>query len=310
MQFATIFNLQGTLFLLIIMGMVGRKSGALSEPTTKVLTDLTINILLPCMIIHSFMIAFNWETLRNFAVILAIATLAQIISYLFARFGYKKYPKDLRHVMQYASVCSNSGFLGNPIAEGVYGEAGLMYASIFLIPQRIVMWSAGISFFEEGKADRMTIIKKVLTHPCIVAVYIGFVLMISQWQPPAFLSDTIQRTGASVTPISMILIGTILADAGNVKEMILKTITDVHMIKITFLRLIILPGIVFCGCTLLHVPELLRGVSVLLTGMPAAATTAILAKRYECNAVFAAQMVVFTTILSLLTVPVWCMFLG
>ena len=82
-------------------------------------------------------------------------------------------------VLQYATVCSNAGFLGNPVAEGLYGSIGLLYASVYLIPQRIVMWSAGISYFTESPS-RKEVVKKVLTHPCIVAVEIGIVLMVTQ----------------------------------------------------------------------------------------------------------------------------------
>lgn len=40
----------------------------------------------------------------------------------FAEPGKKK-------VLQYATICSNAGFMGNPIIEGIYGQEGLLYAS-------------------------------------------------------------------------------------------------------------------------------------------------------------------------------------
>ena len=55
-------------------------------------------------------------------------------------------------------------------------------------------------------------IKKVATHPCIVAVYIGLALLIFQIPLPDFLGNTIKSIGGCTTAISMILIGTILAD--------------------------------------------------------------------------------------------------
>ena len=42
-------------------------------------------------------------------------------------------------MLQYCTLVSNGGFLGNPVAEGVYGDMGLLYASLFLIPMRVVM---------------------------------------------------------------------------------------------------------------------------------------------------------------------------
>ena len=52
------------------------------------------------------------------------------------------------------------------------------------------------------------------------------------------------------------------------------------------------------------------GVSVVLAGMPAASVTAILASKYEGDETFATQCVVFTTILSMATIPLWCLILA
>ena len=68
-----------------------------------------------------------------------------------------------------------------------------------------------------------------------------------------------------------------------------------------------IPGLVFFGCVLFQVEPLVRSVSVVLAGMPAAATTAILAANYECDDVFAAKIVFMSTLLSLVTVPVLCL---
>lgn len=46
-------------------------------------------------------------------------------------------------MLQYCTIVPMSDFLGNPIAEGIYNEVGVLYTSIFLIPMRIVMWSVG-----------------------------------------------------------------------------------------------------------------------------------------------------------------------
>ncbi|MEY8355310.1 AEC family transporter [Lachnospiraceae bacterium 54-53] len=298
----SLINLQGTLFLLVAAGVVLRKKGILTEEAKSVLTDLVIYLILPCNIISSFLIEFNLDILKGFAVILTIAALIQLGCLLFAKLFYNREPERRKKVLQYGTVCSNAGFMGNPIAEGVYGAEGLMYASIFLVPQRIVMWSAGVSYFTESP-DRKTVVKKVLTHPCIVAVYIGLVLMVTQISLPAFLDSTIRNIGSCTTTVSMVLIGTILAEVEP------GSILDKSIVKYTFIRLILIPFLVYACCRLLHVAPLLSGVSVLLTGMPAGSTTAILAAKYDGDYIFATKCVVMTTLLSLVTIPLWCLFL-
>ena len=70
------------------------------------------------------------------------------------------------------------------------------------------------------------------------------------------------------------------------------------------------PSPLWAGCSAFHLDGTVLGVSVVLAGMPAASVTAILADRYNCDAVFSAKCVVSTTLLSMVTVPLWCVFLG
>lgn len=299
---SSLINLQGMLFLLVAAGVILRKLGILPDSAKQVLTDLVIDLILPCNIISSFLIEFNLDILKGFAIILLIATLIQFGCLIIANTFYNKEPDRRKKVLQYGTVCSNAGFMGNPIAEGVYGAEGLMYASIFLVPQRIVMWSAGVSYFTESP-DRKTVVKKVLTHPCIVAVYIGLFFMITQISMPVFLENTIRNVGGCTTAVSMILIGTILAEvkAGS--------ILDKGILKYTLIRLFFIPFLVFIFCRLFPVRPMISGVSVLLTGMPAGSTTAILAAKYDSDYIFATKCVVVTTLLSLVTIPLWCMVL-
>ena len=302
MDYQQLLNLQGMLFLLVAAGVVLRKMGILPEGAKNILTDLVIYLILPCNIINSFFIEFNFDILKGFAIILTIASLIQVGCLILAKILYNKEPEGRKKVLQYGTVCSNAGFMGNPIAEGVYGAEGLMYASIFLIPQRNVMWSAWVSYFTESP-DRKTVVKKVLTHPCIIAVYIGLILMITRLPLPVFLQNTIRSIGGCTTTISMVLIGAILAEVEP------GSILDRGIVKYALIRLFLLPLLVYLSCRVFHVTPFLSGVSVLLTGMPAGSTTAILAAKYDGDYIFATKCVVVTTLLSLVTIPLWCMVL-
>ena len=230
MDYQHLLNLQGMLFLLVAAGGILRRKGILAEGAKTVLTDLVIYLILPCNIINSFFIEFNLDILKGFAVILTIASLIQAGCLIFAKVFYNRETESRKKVLQYGTVCSNAGFMGNTISEGVYGAEGLMYASIFLIPQRIVMWSAGVSYFMESP-DRKTVVKKVLTHPCIIAVYIGLILMITRLPLPAFLQNTIRSVGGCTTTVSMVLIGAILAEVEP------GSILDRGMVRYAFIRL-------------------------------------------------------------------------
>ena len=139
----------------------------------------------------------------------------------------------------------------------------------------------------------------MLTHPCIVAVEIGIVLMVTQVKLPGFLSSAIDNVGGCTTAITMILIGTILTDA-DMRHILTKT-TALY----SFIRLIFIPAAVFAGCWLAGIDSIVAGVSVTLAAMPAGTTTAILAMKYHGDEEFATQCVVLTTLLSVVAIPAW-----
>ena len=302
MDMSSLLNLQGEMFLLLVTGAVLKKKKILPSEAKGILTDLIIYLILPCNIINSFRVEFNKDILMGFLVILTVAALSQVLCLLLSRVLYNKEEPRRKKVFQYATLVSNAGFMGNPIAEGVFGPQGLMYASIYLLPMRVVMWSAGIACFTESES-RKTVIKKVLTHPCIVAVYIGLVLMIGQVPLPAVLGDTIKMIGSGTTMLSMLLIGTIFADIR------LRDMVRLPVVRFTIIRLVMSPAIVYAGCRLCHVDQLITGVSVLLAAMPAGSTTAILAAKYDGDYVFATKCVVFSTLMTMVSVPLWCMLL-
>ena len=103
--------------------------------------------------------------------------------------------------------------------------------------------------------------------------------------------------------MSMLVIGTILAEV-RPKQML-----DKSVLLFSILRLVLIPLVVYIGCSLFVTDSLVTGVSVLLAAMPAASTTAILAAKYEGDAVYASKCVVITTVLSLLATPLWSMIL-
>lgn len=298
MKIDGLFDLQVMMFLLMAVGVVLRKMNIITKEGKGMLTDLVIDLILPCNIISAFYMPMDHSVFVSGVEILIISILIQIFCTFISGILYRKVPKEKRMVLQYATVCSNAGFLGNPVAEGLYGSVGLLYASVYLIPQRIVMWSAGVSYFTECPSKK-EVVKKVLKHPCIVAVEIGIVLMVTQVQLPGFLSSAIENVGGCTTAITMMLIGTILTDV-DMCHILTRT-----TVAYSFIRLVFIPAVVFAGCWLANIDSVVAGVSVTLAAMPAGTTTAILAMKYHGDEEFATQCVVLTTMLSMAAIPIW-----
>ena len=122
--------------------------------------------------------------------------------------------------------------------------------------------------------------------------------------PFGMVSDKWGRKKTIYIGMTMFIVGTILTDAP------LKSIVSRDTVKFGLLRLALLPAAALGVGLLLHLEPTALGVSVLMTGMPAGATAAIFAAKYGSDAPFAARNVVFTTLLSMLTLPLWAYAVG
>ena len=207
--------------------------------------------------------------------------------------------EDKRICCQYGIMVSNAGFMGMPVAQAIFGSMGLLYASIFLIPQRIFMWSAGLSLFAKKKSQN--VFKQVLTHPCIVAIYIGVIVMILQRfkiMLPDAVNNTLSAIASCNTALSMFVIGGILSEVDKASFL------DKDAFIYSFYRLILLPLIILIIVKIIHIDLLPANLCVLLSAMPVASTTAMLAQKYNGNAIFASKLVFVSTLLSLITLPI------
>lgn len=295
-----IINLQIEIFMLIFIGYTLGKKGILDKSTRSKLTTMVLSVVLPFAIVKSFNMQLTKDILVSTGLVLIISFLIQLGYHIVNQFLYNHLDQDRKIVSQYATMVSNAGFMGMPVSEAAFGSTGLLYASIFLIPQRIFMWSAGLSLFTS--VSKKDLIKKVATHPCIIAIYIGLICMLLRSLGvvfPDFVTMSINSVASCNTGLSMIIIGAILRDVPWSEFL------DYQAIRYSILRLVILPLILLFILLAFHIPTDSIQVCVLLTGMPAASTTAMLAQSYDHNPGYASKLIFVSTVLSLITLPVW-----
>lgn len=298
----SMLELMGMMFLLMMTGLFLRRREIITPSGKQCLTDLILCAILPSNIVKAFCIEVTPGFWQRVSLVFLVSVGIQIFYLLINRTCYGMMQDGEKQVYQYGTVCSNSGFMGNPLAQGVFGDIGLLYASVFLIPQRIVMWTAGVTYFTREKSSS-GVWKKVLLHPCMVAVYIGLFLMVTQLPLPGVLMQTISSLSGATTPLTMLYIGTILVDV-NLKELFTG-----KQLYFSFIRLIGAPLAVWLVCMALHLDRLVSAVSVFLTAMPAGSTTSLLAAKYGADENSAARSIVVTTVFSTVTLTVWSLLL-
>ena len=299
----SLLTMQGMMFLMILIGAGMRKIQIVTTEGRRSMTNLVVNLILPSNILYAFSKA-DASAFRSMLVVVAMAFLIQLAWYLLSRVLWRGMDESRRGVMRYAFQFSNCGYLGNPVIEGLYGAPGLVYASVFLLPVRLFMWSVGLECFQKGAGSLRKTIERALTHPCVVATILGVVWMFFPIGLPDFLYNTISGFNQCLTPMTMLVIGFIMAET-DLKKMFCK-----DLFVITVLRLLLQPLAVLAACRLLNLETLVAEVVTVLVSMPVANTTALLASQHDCDYTFASNVVVFTTLVSMITIPLYSLLVG
>ncbi|NFE19536.1 AEC family transporter [Clostridium botulinum] len=293
------------LILSIIMGIgvICGKRKILNEEATKRLSDFLVKVTLPCLILSSFNYNFTEDMIKNAKMFFIYSIIIHIALILISGLFFIKYNERARKVLKFSTIFSNSAFMGYPVIEALYGKIGVFYASIFGIPFNIFMLSAGIMIYT-GERDAKNL-KGILKHPGIIATVLGMFILVFSISIPIPINTALQYVGSMTTPLSMIIVGSMLADI-NIKEIFSGT----EAYYGSFVRLIIIPALVYILMIVVKADKLLLEICVILEAMPTAVLATVLAEEYDGDVVLAAKCVFITTILSVITIPLVVAFIS
>ena len=297
MDLSVIVNGVISLFLIILVGVYAAKKRIITKEINKGLTNILLKITLPCLVVSSFIFDLSDELKDNIIRCFIYSPLVLIISIVISYILLIPIKGEKKIIIQFANVFSNCGFIGFPIVFSIYGNEGVIYASIFNLFFTAFLWTYGVILFN-GKMKREDI-KKVLLNPAIVAVFIGLIIMIFGFDIPSVLSSTLDLVGNMTSPLSMIIVGVIL---GNAK--IISYLKDKTIYYSAFLKLIIMPCILILISKLLKDTSLVIKTLIIVTAMPAAAMTSILADSFDKESEYSAVIVFITTLFSVITFPI------
>ena len=293
-------EIQSVLFLYMLIGWICRKTDLVKAAAQPSFTNFLLYVSIPCMVFQSFDMEFTMETLYRGASVLTIATISALVSLVFGRYAYNWCNPREKCIMKYGTLVSNSGFAGLPVIQDAYGQDGLFLGSLFIIPNRIMMWSAGISLFTDAPLKQR--IKNVMLNPGIIAVELGVLRMLFQPAIPQQLNKALSALGAMSTPLGMVIIGMILSGVSP------RTVLDKKAFILVAVRQFLFPLGTLAILRLLGTDLLTLQISVVLTGRPVGRSTAFLADKYGADAVFASKCVFISTLTSLITIPILTIF--
>lgn len=285
-----------SLFIISVIGFYCGKKDIIDETFSNQLSRLLLEITLPLLIISSFSFTYERSIVNNIIKAFIYAVLIFAITPIVIKPLFIKFEKEKRDVFQFAMVFSNCGFMGFPIAQSVFGNEGIIYASIFNMVFNIFVWTYGIMLFSEIKTIRE--VGRILKNPGIISALIGILIMIFSIRIPSVIEDTMKTVGGLTTPISMLIIGSLLSKS-NFKNLV----NDVSMYYGAFIKLLFIPIVLYLVSIFFKENSMVMKTFILMQAMPAGATTSIFAENFNKGKEYSVFIVSLSTLFSMVTIP-------
>lgn len=299
MSTEVIFPLFIKIFILIITGVVLKKTGILTDNLQKGISSLLLGVVLPASIIASANQPFDSNMGESLLIFTIISVMEFVLSFILAKAmgAVFKLSKEDRGIFPLLALLPNSAFLGFPLISALFGEKGMLYAVIFNIIWQVAAFTLGTaSLSKSGKAD----LKELIKSPATVASLLAIFLYISPIRLPNVMVDTLNTVGSMCLPLSLFVVGGGLANI-HIADIFSKK--SAYMAS--FLRLIIMPGLIFIALFLIKANPLIIATATILSATPVGSLTVVMAEKYGAPKNVAVTAVVQSTALSLIFLPLW-----
>ena len=301
---------------LLLMNGIGifiRRSGMVNKDFSSRLTNIVLNICVPCLIFHSINNAaeFSMEALRNCIVILILGVLVIALPLVLGQIIYLKMGKTgaARNIRYGLTFCHFS-FMGIPVIAELFGDLGIFYYTFFLVPVRIGYYSLSEPLMTPpGAEGRKTalgmVVKKALLSPQLIAVIVGLVFWVGGWKLPEAIQYCVKNLSSICSPLALLLCGMVVA------EYDFKALMNLKYLRLPILRTVVMPALFFLLSRLLFmmgVDELLCRIFVVYTALPVASLLPVYSIKYDPdpdNHLDAAGACIISVLLSAVTIPIW-----
>lgn len=282
----TVLEIVAPVFLLAFIGFVWVKRGY--EYRIEFVTQLAMTLSVPCLIFVALMKA---EIDRQ---ALAATFVAACVAYLAVTVVFAAVVKLMRLEMRTflaPLIFGNTGNLGLPLALFAFGEVGLSYAIIIFAVMAVYSFSFGVWIVSGGGS-----LIKVVKEPLVGATLLGALFLYQDWQTPQWLTNALELVGQMAIPMMLITLGVALAR--------LKADSFGRALGLSIFKVVICTGLAWVTGLYFQLEPIAIAVLVMQIATPVAVTSYLLAEKYGADAGEVAGLVVVSTLLSVITIPV------
>ncbi len=306
------------IIMLIALGYVLKRIGMLTAPFLDVGNKLTFRVLIPTMLFLNVYNISSFSEINFWFVLYGVA--AVIVIFLAGIPIFCAFTKDpaKRGAMIQAVFRSNYAIIGIPLATSLFGDKGAAAAGVmsaFCVPLFNILAVITLTIFNGGSTKSRVSVKKILLgivkNPLIIGTVAGlavlgirelFVMSGIEFRlrDIEFLYTSLNNVKNICTPFALIILGGKFefSAVGRLKK---------EIIFGTFMRTVLVPVAGLMGAYFL-VPGIAGEHFATYVGVfatPVAVSSAIMAKEMNADDELAGQLVVWTSLVSAITIFIY-----
>lgn len=281
----TVANITAPVFLLALVGLIWVKLGF--EYRVEFVTRLAMTLSVPCLVFVALMKTKIDPTA------LADLTLAALVAYGLLGvtcLGIAAVAGLNRSTYVAPLIFGNTGNIGLPLALFAFGDQGLSFAVVVFAVMAILSFTVGI-WLVAGRGS----LGKVVKEPLVGATILGSLFLWQGWETPIFLTNTLELIGQMAIPIMLITLGVAVARL-EVKAM-------GQAVALSVIKAVLCAGVGFVVADWFELSPVASAILILQLATPVAVTSYLIAEKYGADAQPVAGLVVASTLLSVITLP-------
>lgn len=281
----TVLEITAPVFALATIGFVWVRLGF--DYRMEFVTRLTMTLSVPCLIFVALMrTEIDPEALAD----LSLASFAAYGAVTVLMWLLVAVMKLDRRTFLAPLIFGNTGNLGLPLALFAFGETGLDQAVVVFAVMAILSFTFGIWLVSGGSS-----LVKVLKEPLVGATLLGALFLWQGWETPKVVTNTLDLLGQIAIPLMLITLGVAIAR--------LETQGIARAVMLSVLKAAICAGAAWATGTWFGLPPQALGVLIVQVSTPVAVTSYLLAEKYGADSDAVAGLVVASTVLSVISLP-------
>ena len=296
--------------IIVVISFFFSRKNKFGQAASQYLSRLLLYVINPCMIVSTFDVEYSGEKLKSLGLAIGISFVFHLVMILAATifFALKKSrnaedPDCARDCLsKIGIVFTNSGFIGIPLINGVFGPSGVFYLMGYILVFNILLWTWG-EWLMTGSIRPL----KIILNPNVLACAAGLAVFCLPFKMPYVVIEPLKMIGACNGAVSMVLLGLLFAsfNAESEGKAFVKPLARDVFLRLIFCPLLLL-GLTIFGIRLFSsVAEIQLIMSVLFIAVccPVGMSVSSFAVVFKKDADYASLLVAVSSAACVVTIP-------